>query len=205
MRKRISVLMILLAGLLTACASGQREPEELLQQIRGQYLKLTACGGHGEITADYGQRVYAYGFDFRWEKEGETQLTLTAPENVAGAVAHISAGETALEFDGVMLETGALDSAGLTPIDVIPALLTYAREGFVSSCAVEGDEEAQTIHILCSDPEKQPGQGVEADLWFDRETFALVRGEISFDGVTVIQCEITDFTATVPSDDKPAE
>lgn len=197
--------MILFAGLLTACSGTQKEPEELLQQIRGQYLNLETCGGHGEITADYGQRVYSFGVDFTWKRAGETCLTLTAPENVAGTVARISAGETALEFEGVMLETGVLDSAGLTPVDAIPALLTYVREGFVSSCALEGEEGIQILHVLCSDPEKQPGQGVEADLWFDRETFDLLRGEISSDGVTVIQCEISDFTATFSESNKPIE
>lgn len=195
MGKRICALMIVLTCLLASCGGGKDEPEELLQQIRGHYLELSACGGHGELTADYGQRVYTYGIDFTWAKDGETRLVLTSPENVAGAVAHIASGETALEFDGVMLETGALDSAGLTPIDVIPALLTYARGGFVSSCALEGEGEQKTFHVICSDPEKSPGEGVEADLWFDMVTFALLRGEISTDGVTVIQCDISDFIA----------
>lgn len=195
MRKRLCVLMMTLACLLVSCGGkgGERETEELLQQIRGRYLELTACCGHGELTADYGRRVYTYGIDFSCTSEGELLLTLTAPENVAGTTAHITAGETALEFDGVMLETGPLDSAGLTPIDAIPALLRYAREGFVSACAIEGEEGQQTLHVVCSDPESSPGQGVEANLWFDPATLALLRGEISTDGVTVIQCEITDF------------
>lgn len=193
MGKRLCILMIFLAGLLTSCGAG-KEPETLLQQVRGYYLELSACGGHGEVTADYGRRVYTFGIDFTWAREGETRLVLTSPENVAGAVAHISAGETALEFDGVMLETGALDGAGLSPIDVIPALLTYAREGFVSACALEGEEQ-KTLHVVCSDPERSPGEGVEAHLWFDGETFALLRGEVSADGVTVVQCQVTDFAA----------
>ena len=193
MGKRICALMIFLTCFLTACAGGKNEPEELLQQVRGHYLELSACGGHAEVTADYGQRVYTYGIDFTWAREGETRLVLTAPENVAGAVAHIEAGETALEFDGVMLETGALDNAGLTPIDVLPTLLTYAREGFVSACVLEGEEGQKRLRMTCSDPEKSPGQGVEADLWFDAAAFTLLRGEMSVDGVTVIQCDVTDF------------
>lgn len=200
MRKRICVLMMLVACLLTACGGGGGEPEELLQQVRGRYLEISACGGHGELTADYGRRVYTYGIDFTWEKEGETRLVLTAPENVAGAVAHISAGETAFEFDGVMMETGALDSAGLSPIDALPALLAYAREGFVSSCVLEREEGQKRLHVVCSDPEKSPGQGLEANLWFDEASFGLLRGEVSVDGVTVIQCEITDFTMALPKE-----
>jgi len=193
--------MIPLVLVLSACGGGGGdEAEELLTRVRGSYLEMTACSGHAELTADYGQRVYEYGIDFTWAREGETLLTLTAPEMVAGTTAHIAAGETALEYDGVMLETGPLDSAGLSPIDAIPALLTYAREGFAAECGLEGAEgESQPLRVVCRDPESQPGTGIEADLWFDPETGALLRGEISEDGATVIQCGVSGFAMECPA------
>ena len=196
MKKRLCALMMTLVLPLTACGGGEgNEAEETLSKIRGQYLELTACSGHADLTADYGQRVYTYGVDFTWQKEGETLLTLTAPELVAGTTARIHAGETALEYDGVMLETGPLNPEGLSPIDALPALLTYAREGFAAECVLEGTEgEAKKLHVICRDPEVQPGEGTEADLWFSSETGTLLRGELSQDGYTVIQCEITGFS-----------
>ncbi len=123
MRRTLCALMIPLVLLLSACGGKGSEAEELLQKIRGSYLEMTACSGHMDLTADYGQRVYTFGVDFTWEREGESVLTLTAPENVAGTTARIARGETVLEYDGVSVETGPLDSAGLTPMDVLPALL----------------------------------------------------------------------------------
>ena len=186
----------------TACGGGEgNEAEETLSKIRGQYLELTACSGHADLTADYGQRVYTYGVDFTWQKEGETLLTLTAPELVAGTTARIHAGETALEYDGVMLETGPLNPEGLSPIDALPALLTYAREGFAAECVLEGTEgEAKKLHVICRDPEVQPGEGTEADLWFDPGAGALLRGELSQDGYTVIQCELSNFLMESPKE-----
>ena len=86
MRKRLCALMMTLILPLAACGGtgAGNEAEELLQQARSRYLEMTACQGHMDMTADYGQRVYTYGVDFTWAKEGETVLTLTAPENVAG-------------------------------------------------------------------------------------------------------------------------
>ena len=202
MRKRLCALMMTLILLLTACGGGGgNEAEEKLAEIRGRYLEMTACSGHADMTADYGQRVYSFGVDFSWQREGETLLTLTAPELVAGVTAHIAAGETALEYDGTMLETGPLDSAGLSPVDVVPALLAYAREGFAAECAMEEAEGTpQKLHVICRDPETEPGLGIEAGLWFDWSTGALLRGEISDSGVTVLQCDIAGFTMDIPSE-----
>ena len=198
MGKRLCALMMILILALSVCGGtgGGNEAEEVLTRIRGQYLELTACTGHADLTADYGRRVYTYGLDFNWQREGETLLTLTAPEVVAGTTAHIAAGETALEYDGVMLETGPLDSAGLAPVDALPALLAYAREGFAAECVLE--EETARLRVICRDPEAEPGAGREAQLWFDPETGALLRGEIGEAGVTVIQCEISNFAMELP-------
>lgn len=198
MRKSVTcVLMMTLVLTLTACGGkgAGNEAEELLDENRTRYLEMTGCSGHVDMTADYGERVYEYGVDFTWEKEGETLLTITAPENVAGTTARIHRGETALEYDGVMMDTGPLDRAGLTPIDAVPALLEYAREGFLAECALEENGEGgKTLHAVCRDPEVDPGKGVEAQLWFAPDTGTLIRGEISEDGFTVIQCNFTGFT-----------
>lgn len=196
MRRRLMCVPMTALFLLLAACGGKsgNEAEELLLTTRSRYVEMTACAGHVDITADYGQRVYSYGVDFTWEKEGETVLTLTAPDHVAGTVAHIAGGKTALEYEGVMLETGPLDSAGLSPIDALPALLGYAREGFVAECVLEDWNGELRLRAACRDPQKEPGTGVEVQLWFQPETFALLRGEISEEGTTVLQCEFTSFT-----------
>ena len=66
---------------------------------------------------------------------------------------------------------------------------------------MEEGEESQRLHVICRDPESEPGTGTEADLWFDGTTGALLRGEISDGGMTVIQCDISDFGMDLPSED----
>lgn len=203
MRKFSSyVLMMTLVLALTACGGkgSGNEAEELLNRTRTRYLEMTGCTGHADITADYGQRVYTYGMDFSWQKDGETLLTLTAPEKVAGTSARIARGETALEYDGVMMATGPLDSAGLTPIDVIPALLEQTRAGYMAEYALEDWDGAQRLWAICRDPEEEPGHGLETQLWFEPTTGALLRGEVSEDGYTVIQSDFTGFTIQGPEE-----
>lgn len=203
MRKEPCALMMTLVLLLSACGGkGSGQADELVQDVRSAYLAMEGCTAHMELTADYGQRIFTYGMELSWQREGETVLTLTSPENVAGTSAVIRAGETALEYEGVMVETGPLDDAGLSPIDAVPALLGYAREGFIAESVLEEQDGAQRFHITCRDPEKEPGTGREGELWFDPESFVLLRGEISDEGFTVIQCDFTNFamSGTAPEE-----
>lgn len=193
--------MIALLLLLTACGGGSsgngNEAEELALEIRTEYLEMAACTASIEVTADYGQRVYEYGIDLSYEREGETVLAVTAPENIAGVTARLQGDQTALEYDGMRIETGLLTTDGLSPIDAVPALMTAAREGFLAECVLEDLEDVKALHLSCRDPEATPGEGVETQLWFDAASHALLRGEISQDGFTVVRCVFSDFVISV--------
>ena len=132
MRLRMGVLTISLCLALTACSGGAgiSPAEQLALDIRGELLETSGCTAQLELTADYGQRVYTYGIDLSWQREGETVLTITAPENVAGITARILEGESALEYDGMRVETGPLDGSGMSPVDAVPVLLDYAEGGY---------------------------------------------------------------------------
>ena len=156
-------------------------------------IGMTACTASMDVTADYGERVYQYGMGLTWEKDAQTVLTLTSPEDVAWVTVRIEAGETALEFDGARIETGALSPDGLSPVDSVPALLDWVKEGLIAECAEETLGEVQTLRVCYRDPDAAAGTGTEASVWFDTATHGLVRGEVSVDGATVIQCAFTDF------------
>lgn len=197
MRKAgVCAQMITLGLLLTACGKGGGAgADEAALDIRAKYIALTGCAGQMEVTADYGQRVYTYEIDFTYGQEEGLVLTVTAPENVAGVTARITDGKTSLEFDGVSVETGPLSGDGLSPIEGLPALLKYAREGCIAESGFETLEgDRQTVRMVCRNPDEKPGKGMEASLWFDRDTHELVKGEISSDGYTVLRCDFIAFT-----------
>lgn len=169
--------------------------ETLALDIRAQALALTSCCSTLTMTADYGQRVYEYTLDMVWNKEQGLTLALTAPQEVAGVTVRVEAGETALEYEGIRIETGAITPDGLSPVDAIPALLRYACEGFIAACTQESLEDTETLHVVYRDGEGTPGVGTEAALWFDTKTHAPLVGELSVDGTTVIRCVFSAFTA----------
>lgn len=199
---RMSSILIVTSCLsLVACGSPSgAEADETALEIRTDYLAMERCSATVDLTADYGERVYEYGLTFSYERAGETVLMLTAPEAAAGVSAHIRAGETTLEYDGIRVETGPLDSAGLSPMDAVPALLAAVREGYLAETALEGTEEAggQALHMVIRDPDVSAGSGTEYQLWFDPRDRALLQGEVSVDGHTVVRCMFSDWSMSGP-------
>ena len=191
--RRIWSAVPLIALLLTGCGGKGTQADDLALVIRGEYLEMAGCTASLEVHADYGSRVCDYAMDAAWTEEGGLTLTLTAPEEVAGVTGRVLAGETALEFDGMYVETGPLDEAGLSPMDAFPALLAAVREGYVAQSTLEEGEAEQVLHLTVRDPEGTPGEGREIQLWLSAASGALLRGEISRDGVTVLTCEVTGF------------
>ena len=188
----VPMITLLLAG----CGGKTQgsEAEQLALLVRGEYLEMTACSLDASITADYGQRVYEFTLDLQYTKGGETVLTVTAPEDIAGVTARLKDGAATLEYDGASLETGELDGQGLSPVSALPALLNAVQTGFIAEVGREDLDETATLRICCRDPEQAPGAGVETAVWFDLDTHGLVQGEISVDGARVILCRFTQFT-----------
>lgn len=63
----------------------------------------------------------------------------------------------------------------------------------MAECVEEALGETQTLRVSYREPEGTPGTGLEATLWFDPVGHGLLRGELSTDGVTAIQCVFSEF------------
>ena len=126
MRKRL-LCVLMTALLLAGCGkAGVNKAEELALTIRGEYLAMEQCAARASVTADYGQRVYAYEMSAAVNGE-ETVLTLSVPETVAGLTARLAGAENRLEFDGVSVETGPLDPPASPPSP--PSRFCWRRPG----------------------------------------------------------------------------
>ncbi len=98
-RTEMCVLMMILGLSLSACggAEGGNRAEQLALDIRGEYLEMGGCTASLELTADYGQRVYVFTLELQYTKGGETVLTVTAPEDIAGVTARLKDGAATQE------------------------------------------------------------------------------------------------------------
>lgn len=191
MRKLLLCVPMMILLLVGCGPAEENEGEQLALAIRGEYMEQEPWTAKISVTADYGQRVYQYEMNGAWDGT-ETILCLTAPETVEGLCARVKGGDSFLEYDSLMLETGPLNKDGLTPVSAVPALLEAARSGFITGISL--DRENEMLRMECGDPEMEPGNGTEMVLWFDVNTHAIRWGEISQDGFRVILCEFCDFT-----------
>lgn len=201
---RKTVFCVLMMTLLLAGCGTERgkdyTAEELALQMRTKYLAASGCEGTAVVSADYGERVYGFTLDFSWAREGDTVLTVTAPEELEGLRATVGQGESRLEFQGVSLGTGDLTGEGLTPLEYLPAVMANIDSGFMAECSFETQEDRETLRVLFRDPEEGPQEGLECVLWLDRDTCVLLRAEFSYRGSMVIRSDFTAFelTETVP-------
>lgn len=192
--KKVCTRMISLFLLCLLCGcTGADSDNDLTLELRSDFLSREGCSGVMELTADYGQRVYAYTVEFDGTVKDGMTLVITAPEEVAGITANIREGQTYLEYDGVRLETGPVNEEGLSPLDALPTFLTAMESGYIAETGSEIMGETEVLRICCRDPETDPGQGLETVLWFDKAQKTLLRGEVRSDGFTVIQCEFSAF------------
>ena len=161
--------------------------------MRAEFLAAGSCTGTAEVAADYGQRVYEFGLDFSWVRDGETVLTLTAPSDLAGLTARVEQGRSRLEFDGISLDTGELTGEGLTPLELVPALMEWAQTGFMAQCVYETLGDTPALRVQFRDPDMQAGTGTECAAWFARTDHALLRAELFWNGEMVLSGDFSNF------------
>lgn len=203
-KKLLSLLMIPLLAL-SACGpedgAARQTAAEAARQVRAAFLAAGSLDGTVEVTADYGLRVYEFTLAFAWQRGGETTLTVMEPEELAGLTARIAEGDTRLEFDGISLSTGPLDGEGLTPMELLPGVMAYAQEGYMAQCAFEQLDGTEVLRIAYRDPDKAAGTGAECVQWFRRDSGALLRAELSWDGELVLSGNFTEFHLGGTEDD----
>ena len=179
-------LMIALSLLLCSCTKGGMNADRMAEKIRSEFLHAGSITMTVDVTADYGDNVY----DYRLRFEGGTKdgaLTVLSPDTIAGLTARFEDGGLTLVYDGASLDTGRLDSSGLSPIDSLPAMLGQWCDGYIAQSTFETMDG-----VSCAAVTYDVSDSVELRTWFDSETYLPVRAEFSTGGTVVIFCSFDD-------------
>lgn len=199
--RKLTACVLMMTLLLTGCkAGGEETPEEAALNLRDTYLTAAGWAGDADISASVGDKVFDFTLAVQWRREGDTVLTITAPELLSGITARIAKGETVLEYDGAGLSLGLLDGKGLTAVSAVPWIMDQIDQGYMAKCAWAG-ENGELLQITFRDPEAKPGEGTEYLLAFDRQSCALLSAEVSVDGAQVLSAQIHNFTMELNEND----
>ena len=133
-------------------------------------LTLTACSRSRseEAVRDFAVRV-----------------TVLAPELIQGISAHVSPGSTTLEYDTVVLDTGSLDSLGLSPLSSLPAAVRAMRLGHIDSV---WEEDGRRVAQF------EPDDQLRCTVWFEKDAMRPVRAELMTDGRVTVYLEFRDWS-----------
>ena len=185
------MMTLLLLCLLAGCGEQTTAREDKALE---QYAALTSFSGQVEVTADYGALVYQYEVAL---SGGLTagRLEVKAPENIAGTAFSWSEGGGTVSYDDVSLETGALSPDGLSPADAMPLFLTALTTGKLKNSCEELLNGEETLRLTLANPSYPEGMS-EVTVWLSGEDFSLRRGEIAWEGETVVTYSFTQFVFT---------
>jgi hypothetical protein len=172
---------MMISALLCSCGRGGQTIADKTLEIRTAIIAATEITATATVTADYGDRVYAFSLDYAGGDTGG-DITVLAPPEIAGVTARVSGGDgVSLTYDGATLDTGVLADGETTPMSVIPQLIAQWKTGFVTSGVAEryGERDALAMTTDLSDT-------VSQKTWFDRETNLPICSEIISDGNLIL-------------------
>ena len=133
-RSILAALLITILLLLPACSGrGDASAVEALRES----VQDAAVGVTAEVTVLGTDTAETYTYDYTETEQGGA-MTVTAPELLAGVTARIEAGETALEYDGVLLPA-PLGEPRRAPLTAVRQILNALRTGHLDAVWREGD------------------------------------------------------------------
>ncbi len=174
--------------LFTACTANDNSGLQTAMDFRAALLQTQACTFTAKVTANYNDRSYTFTIDCAYHTEGESTLTVTAPESIAGITATLSDGAGELSFDGTALDFGVLPSTELAPV-AAPLLMA---NGWVSGYIDASGQEDGLWHTTYT-----VGAGSDAyqvDTWFTADGQPTY-GEISQGETTALSLAISGYAA----------
>ena len=173
MKKLCLSLLLVLSFLLTGCQ--RRDIEAKFDSFSTELSNAQNLSFTANIRAEYEDKTARFTLGYEEDSEGAS-VTVIAPELIAGVSARIAQGDTSLHYDTVVLDTGSLDSFGLSPMSSLPVLVKALRTAHLDSF---WEEDGMTVLQL------QPEDELKCRVCFD-EDMCPVRAElISGDRVTV--------------------
>lgn len=191
--KKLGIMALLLAVLLMVTGCGEKG--SAAAEIQRQYGLIDTAQMEAEVTFRNGsdERCFTLQCDYTPDK---AQVTVTAPETVAGVTATVTGEDLTLNYDGESLSVG--DMGALSPLASLPQLLRAIASGYVLEEGQETLEDTSCCRLVLDTT--IGGEAVTCSVWIDEETLLPRYGEFSVDGETITSVKMLAFSCTLRED-----
>ena len=178
MKKLCLYLILLPCLLLSAC--GTKAEEKLFHEFSYSLAERQDLSFIGNLRAEYPDRTVEFQLRFE-DEDGHSVVTVLAPELISELSVEIHEGASILEYNSLVIDTGALDDSGLTPLTALPEIVSALRTGYLDAVREEGGELVFTLI---------PDDGLKVDVWFEPLSMNPVHAELISDGKVTVYCDI---------------
>ncbi len=180
--KRLVLLLLLLPCLLLG-GCGQNDAAARFAPFSEALAARSDLCFTAALRAEYPDRSAAFTLRYEDSAPGSV-VTVLQPEEIRGVSVHLDGAESALGYDAITLDTGALDRYGLSPACAPARLVQALREGHLESA---WEEDGLTVWELIVD------DGQSVCVWLS-EALVPQRAELISDGRVTVFCEILDWS-----------
>lgn len=156
-------------------------------RLRNDLLQSGGCSFDTVITADYGDKTYAFSLHCKTDASGALTFSVMEPATIAGISGVVEETGGTLTFEERALAFPTLADGLITPVSA-PWLLVHAMTGgYLKAC----EEKKDGTHIIIDDSYRQCT--VQIELYCNSGNQP-VRGEIIWEGRRIITMDVTNFT-----------
>ena len=177
----ISLLILLLSG----CTNSSELSK--VMSFREEILKSKGYTFCANITADYGDAVYAFSVDCTFDQSGAMTFTVCSPDTLNGITGTVSAERSALTFDDEVLLFALLADDQLSPISAPWIADKALRSGYIQSCGIDGDN----IKIILDD--SYDANALQVEYWVTKDMMP-VAADISWQNRRILTMQIVSFS-----------
>lgn len=181
MKRSIFPLLLCLCLLLTGC--GKSKAETAFEAFSETLGETEALSFTAQVRAEYEHKTARFTLSYSEDADGG-RVTVLAPELIRGVSARVASGGTTLEYDSVVLDTGSLDSFGLSPLSSMPVFVRALRTGHVDSAWEDDGKHAVQL---------EPEDGLRCTVWFEPAEMTPLRAELITDGRVTVVLEIREW------------
>ncbi|WP_297870349.1 hypothetical protein [uncultured Oscillibacter sp.] len=185
-------MMTLLFLALPACGGGAAGEETEAVDFRDLYHDCAGCAMEAVVTCDQEGLEWEARLLCDYVPGGESTVEVLEPETVAGVKAVLEESGWRLEYEGDVLNAGALGEEAVSPALCLPRLMNALRDGWLLEENEEAWNEVPCLRLTVDQSGAQDGK-ILSTLWLKLEDGTPLRGEIAVDGEIILTADFTSF------------